>query len=135
MALNQKLSNEAANAEVTALATLLDGGFLDIYSGVQPASPDIALTGQVLLASLQFGTPAFGAADEGVALSELITGDGDAPASGTATWYRCYKADHASPMQDGSVGTSDSNCNLSNVNIAQHAVVNVSQFILTASKS
>lgn len=134
MALTQKLSNEGANEEVAALGALMDGGFLDIYSGSQPANADAGIGGATLLASLQFGTPAFGAPAAGVAAANAITDEDDAPATGTATWYRCWKADHTSPVQDGSVGTSGCNLNLSDVNIVQHAVVSVSSFVLTASK-
>lgn len=135
MALTQKLSNESVNAEVAALAALCNGGFLDIYSGVQPATGDTPVTTQVLLASLQFGTPAFVAPVAGVAAALPITFDDDAPATGTATWYRMYKADHTSPVQDGSVGTTGCNLNLTDVNIVEHAVVSVSSFQLTAQKS
>lgn len=134
MALTQRLSNEAANAEVDAIAALLDGGFLDLYSGSQPANANAGIGGATLLASLQFGTPAFGAGVAGVATSNPLTEEDDALATGTATWYRCYKADHTSPVQDGSVGTSGANCNLTDVNIIQHAVVSLNGFILTASK-
>ena len=39
MALNPKLSDEAANAEADAVAELLDNGYLRIYNGSQPAKP------------------------------------------------------------------------------------------------
>lgn len=135
MALTEQLSNAAVNVEVAALAAELDGGFLDIYSGSQPANANSGIGGATLLASLQFGTPAFGSPIAGVVASNPITDDGDAPASGLATWYRCYKADHVSVVQDGSVGTVGCNLNLTDVNIVQHAVVSVSNFVLTASKS
>lgn len=135
MAFTEKASNEAVNAEAAALGALLDGGFLDIYDGVQPATADTPLTGQTLLASLQFGTPAFGAPVQGVITANAITEEDDAPASGTATWYRCYKADHTSPVTDGSVGTINCNINLTDVNIVQHAVVSLGSFTLAEAKS
>lgn len=134
MALTQKLSNEGVNAEVEAIAAKLDGGFLDLYSGSQPANADAPVGGATLLASLQFNTPAFGAAVAGVCNSGALIDEDDALATGTATWYRCYKADHTSPVQDGSVGTSGCNLNLTDVNIVQHAVVSIGNFVLTASK-
>lgn len=135
MALTQKLTNLGANAEVDALSALLDGGFFDLYSGVQPATADTPITSQVLLASLAFGTPAYAPGVAGVAASNPIADDPDAAATGTATWYRMYRADHVTPVQDGSVGTIACNLNLSDVNIVQHAVVSIASFTLTASKS
>lgn len=135
MALTQQLSNASANAEVEALAALLDGGFFDIYSGVQPATADTPITTQVLLASLAYGTPAYGAAVGGAASSNPIADDPDAAASGQATWYRMYKADHVTAVQDGSVGTIDCNLNMTDVNIVQHAVVSIASFTLTARKN
>jgi hypothetical protein len=38
MPLNTQLTNAAVNAEANALAALLNGGFIDIYDGTQPAS-------------------------------------------------------------------------------------------------
>ena len=137
MALTERLSNEAVNAELAGpgLTPLLDGGFLDLYSGVQPATADSDVGAAVLLASLQFGTPAFGTPVAGTANANAITPEDDALANGIATWYRCYKADHVSPVQDGSVGTIDCNLNLTDTNIVLHSVVEVGTFVLTASKS
>jgi hypothetical protein len=132
--LNEKLTNASASAEADALTALLDGGFLDIYDGTQPATADTAITTQVLLASLALANPAFQPAVNGVAASNAITPEADAPATGTATWYRFYKADHTTPVQDGSVGTMDANLLLSSVNIQIHAVVSVETFTLTARK-
>jgi hypothetical protein len=134
MSLNPKLSDIAANAEVNALAALFDGGFLDLFDGVQPATADTALSGQTLLASLGFGTPAFGGGVAGVAAANPITADADADASGTATWYRCFESDHATVIQDGSVGLNTSNLNMVNNVITIHTAVTVSSFVLTAQK-
>jgi hypothetical protein len=135
MALTPKLSNAAASAECNALAALLDGGFLDIYDGVQPATADTSITTQNLLASLQFATPAFGAAVNGVAISDVITPDASADASGTASWYRCFSSDHTTVVQDGSIGTSGANLNLNSVAISIGAEVALDSFTLITSKS
>lgn len=135
MALTQQLSNVAANAEIAALASLLDGGYLDIYSGDQPTTGDDPVTSQVLLASLPLSSPAFGSPSEGAVAAMIIGDEADAPASGEATWYRFYMADHTTAVQDGSVGTIGCNLNLTDVNIVAHAVVSVSSFTLRAKKS
>lgn len=127
-------SNLAANTAVDAMAALLDGGWLDLYTGVQPVTGDTAVAG-TLLASLQFGTPAFVAGVAGIALANPITSDPSAVAGGTPTWYRCTKADHVTPVQDGSVGSADVNLILSPLLIVIATPVSVSSFSLTEKKS
>lgn len=133
MPLNPHLSNAGANAEIDALTALLDGGTLEIYDGSQPSSPDDAPTSQVLLATLTFGTPAFGSGIGGVATANPLTSELDAPATGLASWYRMKKS-NGDPVADGSVGTIDANLILTTVSIAQHAEVAIDAVVLTARK-
>lgn len=134
MALNPHLSNEAVNAELDALTALLNGGFINVYDGTQPATGDTALTTQVLLAIFTFGTPAFAAAIAGVAQANAVGSEANAPASGIATWYRMFKSNHSSPVMDGSVATLAANLILTSVNITIHDVIPLDAFTLTASK-
>ena len=134
MALNPKLSNEAANAEANGAAALLNNGYLRIYNGSQPATADTALSGQTLLAELRFNATAFGAASAGVATANAFTADSSANNSGTASWFRALKSDGTSPIFDGTVGTSGSNLNLSSVSIVAGGAVQVTGFTFTASK-
>lgn len=97
------VSASAKNSQLGVLASLLDGGFLKIYSGFVPASPETG-TSATLLATLSFGTPAFGAASGGAATANAITGDTDAAATGTAIWFRCLQSDGTTAVLDGSVG-------------------------------
>lgn len=134
MALNPKLSNAAANAEVDALSALLDGGTMEIRSGTQPATPDDAPSDGALLATVTFGSPAFGSGVAGVASANAITSDPDAVATGTAAWYRC-KTSGGAAVHDGSIGAGGTfNLVLNSASIQQHAVVSVGAFVLTASK-
>lgn len=135
MALNAKYSVAAVNAEADALTALLADGYLRLYSGAQPATADTPLSGQTLLAELRLAPIAFGAAVDGVITANPITADLDAPATGFATWYRCLKSDGTTPVCDGSVGTSSSNCNLTSTSIQQHASVTIDAFTLRASKA
>jgi hypothetical protein len=135
MALNVQLANVGANAAADGLLALLNGGFLDMYDGVQPVTGDTAIGAQVRLASLQYANPAFGAAVAGVAAIGAPISDTDADASGTATWYRMWKADHVTPVQDGSVGTAGCNINLGTNVIVQHATVSVTTLTYTQQKS
>lgn len=141
MSLNPKFGNAGVNAELDALTALLDGGYLQIYSGTQPATADTAVGAQVCLATLQFGTPAFGAAAAGVAAANAVTPDTDADATGTATWYRCFKAaghtpgaDDGTRVCDGSAGVGTFNLALNSAAIQIHAEVDVDSFSLTVSK-
>jgi len=126
MARNLHLSDAAANAEANALAALANGGYLRIYSGSQPADANTPLSGQVLLASLRFGTPAFGSASAGVLTANAITQEIDAAASGAAAWYRVLKSDGTTVLWDGSVGTANADIVMPTVNIEQHAIVSIS---------
>jgi len=66
MASNLKMSNAAVNAEADALARLLDGGFIKIYTGTQPATADTALSGNTLLGTLGVNATSAPAASAGV---------------------------------------------------------------------
>jgi hypothetical protein len=133
MALNPQLSTSAANEAADAVCALLDGGYLRIYDGVQPASADTAVTSQTLLAELEFGSPAFNAAANGVATATTIT-DGIAEETGTATWLRAVQANGTTAVFDGSVGTTGANLNLTDTAITSAATVSVSGFTYTQQK-
>jgi hypothetical protein len=134
MALNPKFTDLAVNTKVDALAAQLNGGFLDIYDGTQPTTADTAIGAQVKLAHIGFNATAFGAGSAGVATANAFTPDSSADATGTATWFRAYKANGTTPVMDGSVGTSGANLNLNSVAISAGAAVTVSSFTLTEGK-
>lgn len=135
MAKNTQLTNLAVNTEADALAALLNGGFLDIYDGTQPATGDTAIGAQVKLASLTFANPAFGASVAGVITANAIGSDTDADATGTATWARLFKSDHSTAVMDVSVGTATSNLILNSAAIQIHAQVSVTSFTHTVAKA
>lgn len=128
MALNTRLSIAARNVQLNALATRLNGGFIRIYDGAQPASPDTAVGAQVLLSELTLANPAFGAAAAGVITANAITADASANASGNAAWFRAVESDGVTAVIDGSVGTAASNLILSTVAIVATAPVSVSSW-------
>lgn len=129
------ISNVGANAAADALCALLNTGYLRMYDGTQPATTDTAIGAQVLLAELRFNATAFGASSAGVATANAITSDSDADNTGTAAWFRAFKSDGTTAILDGSVGTSGADLNIATVAIVQHAVVAVSAFTYTQSKS
>lgn len=141
MAHEPKISNESANAGVDAITALADGGVLKLYDGTKPADADTRPTvDEHVLSEHTMGTPAFGAADEGVAVAEAIADDTDANATGNASWFRLFKADGTSPVLDGTVGpitdpqTLVWDLLMPTVAIQEHATVEVSAFTYTAAK-
>jgi hypothetical protein len=133
VALSIRISNEAASAELDAFTTLLDGGSLDLYDGAQPATADTPISTQALLVSLSLGNPSYVPAVDGVAdLAAPVSGL--CVASGIATWYRLTKPGGA-PVQDGSVGLSGCNLNLTSTAIIDGATLVVDSLIQTQRKA
>ena len=106
----------ARNAELDALAPLANNGYIRIYSGSIPATPETAASG-TLLAELRFGATAFGAAASGVITANAITEDSSANNTGTAGYYRALESDGTTALWDGTVGTSGADLNLNSTNI------------------
>ena len=118
MALNTNVSKARIKAAVDAVVDGLDVGTgtaaVRVYSGAQPASPDVAINTatNVLLAEVSLDNPAFAAATTGtgaetsyiIALaSGLPNTDTNANATGTAAWFRAV--DRAgTAVIDGTVG-------------------------------
>ena len=134
MALNPKFSNTAVNTEADALATLLNSGYIRIYSGTQPVDADTAVTSQPLLAELRFNATAFGAAVTGVITANAITSDSSANNTGTATWFRALKSDGTTVVLDGSAGTASTNLVLESADLVAGDPVGIETFVLTVGK-
>lgn len=107
------LALAAWDAALNAALALLNGGSLLFYSGTQPATPDVAITTQTLIASCALNATAFQNALYGTAVANAIT-PGSVGASGTITWFRAVTSGSAAVI-DGSVGLSGSDINLSQV--------------------
>ena len=108
---------------LNARARLLNGGELRIYLGPRPGSPDDAAPASSLLAALRLGTPAFEEADgEGAITTRRIEQESNAPRRGQATWFRMVTS-RGKTMMEGSVGESDADLILDDVQIRQGAVV------------
>lgn len=85
MSKDMRSSVAIRNAQLDAVTTEADGGFVRVYGGSRPASPDVAVTVQQLLSTLSLGAPAFGSASGGVAFANAIAPDTDIADTGTAT--------------------------------------------------
>jgi hypothetical protein len=120
------------NAAVNAVTALCNSGFIEVYSGTRPATPDTALSGNTLLATLTFGSTAFGAGSSGVATANAIT-SGTAAATGTAAWARIYKSDGTTVVGDCNVGTSGSDINFPTLSFVSGETISCSSLTLTQS--
>lgn len=119
-------------ASVNAVTALLNSGFLQIFTGAQPALNG-ALTG-TLLASLTFSATAFPAATASAgtvtATANAIT-SASAAATGTAGYFALLKSDGTTVVATGSVGTSGADLNLSTLSITAGQTVSCSSFLIT----
>lgn len=96
------LSATARNAMVNAVASILNGGSIQIRTGSQPASAATAATG-TLLGTLTLSASAFGSATSGTATANAISDDTSADATGTAGWFRALNSSGTAVL-DGAVG-------------------------------
>lgn len=130
MALNTRLSTQGRDVQLNAFGPEFDNGYFRIYDGGQPATPNTAITTQVLLAELRFNADAFPVVSGGGPLSaNALTDDSSADATGQATWARCLKADGSTVLMDMSVGEGSSfNANINSDAIQEGAAVSVVSF-------
>ena len=141
------IANASAIAACNAIVDLVDvsgPGLVKIYDDTapgKPADPGVAVTSQVLLATLTFSGTAFGAAADatpgGRATASTITADSSADASGTAAWFRVTNG-AALAQWDGDitttgVGTGDMLMN--STTVASGAIVSISSFTFTVPES
>ena len=104
MASNINLGNAARSAACDAIVDRLDGGTIPIRTGSPPTNPGDADSG-TLLGTCTYGTPAFGAASNGVATANAVTSDTSADASGDAGHFR-FKTSGAVTDLQGTAGNA-----------------------------
>lgn len=134
MANELKLANATVNGQADLLSDYLDNGWLEIRDGAKPTTADTAIGAQVKLAELRFANPASGAAVAGLLTLDAITEDSSADATGTATWFRAYRADHTTVVFDGTVGVAGSDLNLTTVAIVAAVAVQITSFTYQRNK-
>jgi hypothetical protein len=125
-------SLNSRNAAANAVAALCNSGFIQVYSGTRPATPDTALSGNILLATLTFGATAFAAASSGVATANAIT-SGTVVVSGTASFARAFKSDDSTVVGDFNCGTSGSDMNFPTLSFVAGALISCTSLTLTQS--
>lgn len=126
------ISTVSKNLGLNAQFDVLNSGFLRIYSGTRPATPDTALSGNTLLAELTFGATAFAAASGGTKTANAIGSDTSADATGTATFFRAFKSDGTTAVVDGTVGTSGTDAIINSTSIVAATTVACTSMVLTA---
>lgn len=138
MAADPRLTNASASAAADAVVDRIDAGAgagtIKIYDGTIPTNADTALGAQVLLATLTFSDPAFGAASNGVATASAITDDSSADATSTATWARIADSTGTTVM-DVTVGTSGDDINFNTVSFVTGATVSITSLTYTQPKT
>lgn len=125
MASNLKYSNGTRNAQQNGLITYAGAdAIMFIYSGAQPVNANTAILGQTALVQMTVGG-AFGTDSNGtLTITTPITGT--AIASGTASFFRITKANGATVVMDGSVGTTDADLILDTTTINNTQTVTIS---------
>ena len=134
MAKNLKFSAVLKNAQQACITTAMGAsGLLRFYDGAQPASPDVAISSQNLLAELPCSATVAGAPASGVlTLNPISNGTGTAAAGTgtTTTWFR-YCTSAGVGVADGLTGVTTSDMNINNMNIATGQVVSCSGYTFT----
>jgi hypothetical protein len=126
--LSQGLRNGLCGA--SGMKTLLDGGYIRIYTGSQPTAPEGAETG-TLLTTIFTSTNGTGGLTWGTASSGAISKNagqwvGTCGTAGVAGWFRCYGVPIFSGTDgagtsvrfDGDIGTVTGDLKLSSTTLA-----------------
>lgn len=137
MAQTKISSNAAKNALDSILSPLNSGdsGSIKIYSGVQPANPDTAVTNQVLLAELSLPVPAFGTAvdtgAEATATANTIPPETSVNTTGTASWFRVEDG-AGNAIIDGDISESGGGGDmiLNSTSLFQNGIVTVTSWVV-----
>jgi hypothetical protein len=116
------------NAQMQAVADRAgDAPVLRIYSGSQPSSADASATG-TWLADVTCGTPFEASIDDGVLTATAIE-DATVAVTGTAGYFRIWQG--GTIVCDGTVGTSDADLILDDVDLVAGGTISISSLTLT----
>jgi hypothetical protein len=120
-----KYSNGTRHAQNEGLITYAgSGAIINLYQGTAPANANTGITTQTLLVSCVLAG-AFGTDTNGT-LTLGTVNNGTAVTTGTANFFRIFKADGTTVVMDGSVGTSGADLNLDTTTINITQTVNIS---------
>lgn len=126
-----RISNDARNGAVNGVTALLDGGYIEIRTGSQPAGPATSASGD-LLGTLDLSATAFGNASSGSASANAISPDTEADASGIAGWFRAYDSD-GDGVIDGSITAAEGggDMELDDTSIIMGGTISVTSWTIT----
>jgi hypothetical protein len=120
-----KYSNGTRHAQNEGLITFAgSNAIINLYQGTAPANANTGITTQTLLVTCVLAG-AFGTDTNGT-LTLGTVNDGVAVVSGTASFFRIFKADGTTVVMDGSVGVSGADLNLDTTTINITQTVNIS---------
>lgn len=132
MANNPLVYNAVAQASLDAWTANLNSGFIDVYTGSQPAVNG-AVSGTKLV-RLTFGATAFAASSANgtncTAAANTIS-SGIASNTGTAGYFVLLKTDGTTIVASGSVGTAGADLNFATLAINSGNVVACSAFTVS----
>src|SRR6185503_8740187 len=117
-------------------ATYTTTSTLKIYTGTQPATTLTATSG-TLLATLTFSATAFSASTNvtgnglATATANSISPETNAPASGTAGYFRCFDGGGTTVVTQGNVGTATADLILNTTTITAGDTISISSFKMT----
>lgn len=135
-----KLSNALAQTQTDLLSIQFSGGFIRLFSGLAPATPDLAETG-VLLGIVSVDAVAGAGLQFIGSGASMIKADNDwafrALATGTVGWFRIVKAgdtganDLVALRIDGSVGpaSAPTDMNWENLNVTSGLIYMLGSFL------
>jgi len=144
-----RLSTGARNAMMgdgtnKGLAAALAAGFINIYTGTQPATADTGATGTLLGTVTKNNDGSTGITVGPAAAGVLSQASGNTPwqfgglAAGVAGWYRYWPAggnpaanSSTEARVDGLIGTAGADLNFTNTTIAVSAVTTIDSYTLT----
>jgi hypothetical protein len=142
MALRLSTGARTGLAGTLGLKEIFDGGYIDIYTGGQPAGADYAETGvklvRITLASGGLTTSGltFGTAASGVLPKSASVWSGVCDVAGVAAYFRLYGTAGTSGSSttekriDGNVGISGSDMVLANTSLVVGATLTIDTFSL-----
>lgn len=126
------VSTAARNAKLDALVAFMGASpLLRVYNGTLPAGVNSAIGVNTKLAELVMAATPFPAAVSGSITANAITGDASADATGTATFYRIYKADGITAVVQGAVGLTSTDLVLNTTSIITASPVSVISLVYT----
>jgi carbohydrate esterase-like sialic acid-specific acetylesterase len=128
-----QFSANAVTTMLNELATLLNGGKLRLYDGVDPESASDPLSGNTLLAELSFGNPAFASPvpyDGGVEMTaNPLTSTPANNANGTATFFRAT-ASNGTVLFQGLVGLTDAELTMDTTTVTTGTEVQITTIVI-----